>query len=132
MTADGFVIEALSATHDTPPLGPSRRRYANAVVLVATKLYPDELLSRLKRIERRFGRRPARRRWAARVLDLDIVLWSGGPYASAALVVPHPAYRARRFVLAPAADIAPGWRDPLSGLTIRQYMARLTRPTPLA
>ena len=115
-----------SAILDTPPLGPSRRRFANAVAVIDSDEPPDELLTRLKRIERDFGRR-AGRRWGARVLDLDIVLWSGGAWAGDALIVPHPAFRERGFVLDPLAALAPGWRDPVTGLTVRHLHARLTR-----
>ncbi|MGI4733123.1 MAG: 2-amino-4-hydroxy-6-hydroxymethyldihydropteridine diphosphokinase [Janthinobacterium lividum] len=117
------------------PLGPSIRRFANAVALVETDASPPDLLARLKAIERRFGRRRGRR-WGARVLDLDIVLWSGGRWRSAGLAVPHVAYRERRFVLDPLADLAPRRRDPgpgsTAGLTIRQLARRLTarRPAP--
>ncbi len=86
------------------------------------------LLALLKRIERAFGRRPGGRRWRARVLDLDLVLWSGGPYAAPGLTIPHPLFRERAFVLAPALAVAPAWRDPLTGATVRQLHARLTAP----
>jgi 2-amino-4-hydroxy-6-hydroxymethyldihydropteridine diphosphokinase len=107
----------------TPPLGPSRRRYANAAAVVSADLTPEELLIVLKRIERDFGRRRGRR-WASRVLDLDIVLWDGGAWSSPGLTIPHPAFRHRRFVLEPAAAIAPKWRDPLTGRTLRQLAGR--------
>jgi 2-amino-4-hydroxy-6-hydroxymethyldihydropteridine diphosphokinase len=92
------------------------------------------MLERMQALEHKFGRRRSQRRgqpWRARVLDLDIVLWDGGAWHDAALTLPHPAFRARAFVLQPAARIAAGWRDPLSGLTIRQLAARLTRPRPI-
>lgn len=108
----------------TPPLGPSNRRYANAVAIVETGEEPPALLRRLKRIERAFGRR-AGRRWGARVLDLDILLWSGGAWSGPGLTIPHPQYRARSFVLDPLVRVAPDWRDPLTGLSIRQLRARL-------
>jgi 2-amino-4-hydroxy-6-hydroxymethyldihydropteridine diphosphokinase len=127
----GLTIDAVSPIVASPALGPSRRRYANAAALVRTALTPDSLLRRVKAVERAFGRRPGGRRWAARVLDLDIVLWSGGNWSSPCLVVPHVAFRDRRFVLAPATAVAPRWRDPLTGLTPRHLLARLTRPRPL-
>lgn len=108
----------------TAPLGPSNRRFANAVAIVETDEDPPALLRRLKAIERAFGRR-AGRRWGARVLDLDILLWSGGAWSGPGLTVPHPQYRVRGFVLDPLARIAPDWRDPLTGLTVRQLRARL-------
>ena len=110
------------------PLGPSRRRYANAAALLESDLSPPELLALLKHIERGFGRRAGGRRWGARVLDLDIVLWRGGAWASPSLTIPHPAFRQRGFVLGPASAIAPRWRDPISGLSVRQLNARLTAP----
>jgi 2-amino-4-hydroxy-6-hydroxymethyldihydropteridine diphosphokinase len=118
---------AVSPILHTPALGPSKRRFANAAVLIETRESPPELLRRLKAIERDFGRR-AGQRWGARVLDLDIILWSEGAWSEPGLTVPHAAFRERDFVLHPLAAIAPGWRDPLTGLSIRQLRARLTRP----
>lgn len=115
---------------DSVPLGPSTRTFANAVTLVASDEAPAALLARLKRMERAFGRRSARR-WGERVLDLDIVLWTGGTVRSRRLTVPHAAFRARGFVLGPLAAVAPAWRDPHGGLTMRQLHARLTRRRPV-
>lgn len=108
------------------PLGPSIRRFANTAVVVKTSLTPPELLQILKAIERRWGRRTGRR-WGARVLDLDIILWSGGVYDTPDLTIPHSAFRQRAFVLSPIVKLTPDWRDPRSGLTMRQLHARLTR-----
>lgn len=127
----GLVIEAASPIIASAPLGPSNRRYANAVVVVRTPLPPPQLLSLLKRIEWNFGRRPRGRRWGSRVLDLDIVLWQAGHWRSRGLTIPHPAFRNRSFVLGPARTIAPHWRDPQTGLAVRHLYARLTRPLPL-
>lgn len=113
-------VRAVSPIIDTPPLGPSQRRFANAAALVAIAAPPDRVLAALKAIEARFGRRRGRR-WGARVLDLDLILWSGGAWASPGLVIPHPAWRTRDFVLAPLAAIAPDWRDPLSGRRVRHF-----------
>lgn len=112
------------------PVGPSRRRYANAVALVASPLSPPELLERLQVIEAEFGRRTGQR-WAARTLDLDILLWSGGAWSDADLIVPHPAMAERAFVLGPLRAIAPDWRHPIDARTVRQLAARLVRPKPV-
>ena len=130
----GLVVERASAWVASAPLVPSRRRYANGAALVRSTLAPPELLAMLKAVEREFGRRRGGRRWGARVLDLDIVLWQGGAWRSGVpawqgshLVVPHRHFRERDFVLGPAQRVAPGWRDPVTGLTLRQLAGRRTR-----
>jgi 2-amino-4-hydroxy-6-hydroxymethyldihydropteridine diphosphokinase len=65
------------------------------------------------------------------VIDLDIILWSEGACAGPGLIVPHPEFRRRFFVLDPLAELVPLWRDPLTGLTVRQLRARLARPSPV-
>lgn len=128
---DGIKIIAAGPIRSSAPIGPSQRRYANSAALIATKHTPEKLLKNLKDVERDFGRRAGGQRWASRVLDLDIILWNGGFHASEALTIPHPQFRKRSFVLGPAAAIAPFWRDPLTGFTLFQLNARLTRPRPL-
>lgn len=122
----GTVI-ARSPIITTPPVGPSQRRYANGALLLETRLNPLSVLHCLHEAEAALGRVRRGQRWRARVLDLDIVLWSGGIFAAPELLIPHPRFRERDFVLGPAAAIAPQWRDPLTGLTLRQLFARLTR-----
>ena len=123
-------VTARSPVIATPAMGAASRRFANAALVLASELDPPSLLAALKRTERTFGRRPGQR-WGDRVLDLDIILWSGGAWRSAGLNIPHPAFAARRFVLDPACTIAPHWRTPPHGLTLAQHQARLTRPRPL-
>ena len=127
----GLTVEAAAPIMTSAPVGPSLRRYANSAALITTDRAPDELLAVLKEIERRFGRRAGGRRWSARVLDLDLVLWSGGAWSSPSLTVPHAAFRERDFVLAPARALVPDWRDPVTNLSLRQLKARLTRPRPM-
>lgn len=126
-------VFAQSSVIESAAIGPSRRRYANAVALIASDLDPSSMLQRLQSIEAHFGRRRLGQRWNARTLDLDILFWSGGIWTSErpALAIPHCALRERNFVLAPATEIAAGWRDPLTGMTVRQLFHRLNRPKPL-
>jgi len=114
----------------TAPLGPSLRRFANGALLLESHLAPDDMLSALKQIEDRLGRR-RHRRWGARSIDIDIILWSGGRWNSRTLQIPHPAFRNRDFVLSPLLAVAPGWRDPVSGLSVRHLRARLQKAMPL-
>lgn len=127
-------VTARSPVIASAPMGAARRRFANAALVLESELAPTALLAALKRTERSFGRRRGQR-WGDRVLDCDIILWSGGVWRSGGrgkgLAIPHPAYGLRRFVVDPACTIAPGWRDPQTGLTIAQTQARLTRPRPL-
>lgn len=119
-------VQAVAPILITPPLGPSRRMFANGALVVKTSLAPEEMLGRLQSIERSLGRRRFRR-WGARSMDIDIILWSGGRWNSTRLVIPHPAFRARHFVLAPLAGVAATWRDPVTGLSIRHLRARLRK-----
>ncbi|CAN5321643.1 hypothetical protein BH10PSE12_BH10PSE12_01380 [soil metagenome] len=121
---------AASATIGSAPVGPSRRRYANAAAIIVTALDPPALLAHLKALERGFGRR-AGQRWGARTIDLDIILWSGGRWTRRDLHVPHRAFAERRFVLGPLATIAPRWRDPTTGRNVRHNLARAIRPKPV-
>ncbi|MGF7151021.1 2-amino-4-hydroxy-6-hydroxymethyldihydropteridine diphosphokinase [Sphingomonas zeicaulis] len=120
----------LSPILATPALGPAGRAFANAAALIESRLDPPALLARLKAVERAFGRRRGRR-WGPRVIDLDIILWSGGRWHDRRLAVPHAAFRARDFVLAPLARIVPDWRDPATGSTVRQLRARLINAKPV-
>lgn len=130
LSAVGEVVAA-SPVIGSPAIGPSARRFANAAALVASAEEPPGMLGRLKRIERDFGRRPGRR-WNARVIDLDVIGWSGGAWAEPGLVVPHPEFRKRQFVLRPLLAIMPEWRDPVTGRTVRQLLALVDRRQPLA
>jgi 2-amino-4-hydroxy-6-hydroxymethyldihydropteridine diphosphokinase len=123
-------VERLSRVRATGALGPAGRSFANAAALLSSDLAPPRMLDALKQVERDFGRRGGRR-WGPRVLDLDIILWSEGPWSDIALTVPHPAFRERAFVLEPLAEIAPAWRDPIGGATVRQLLHRLRRRPPL-
>ena len=131
---DGIIgdVIARSPIIDSAPVGPSQRRYANAAMLIDTDLDPWEMLDALQYTEKQLGRVKRGQRWRSRVIDLDVVLWSGGTVFGPDLVIPHPLFRSRDFVLGPAAAIAADWRDPVSGLSLRQLHARLTghRPIP--
>lgn len=126
LAALGTVV-ARSPVIDSAPMGAARRRFANAAAVLESDVAPPELLAHLKAMEHAFGRRGGQA-WGDRVLDLDIVLWSGGIWESRQLQIPHDGFAKRAFVLTPACAVAPGWRDPKSGRTVKQLHTCLTRP----
>jgi 2-amino-4-hydroxy-6-hydroxymethyldihydropteridine diphosphokinase len=119
-------VLAVSPTIPTPPLGPSTRIFANGALLVESALPPPAMLAFLQSVETRLGRR-RHRRWGARSIDIDIILWSGGIWRSRTLSIPHAACRSRDFVLTPLLAVAPDWRDPQTGLAVRHLHARLQK-----
>ena len=111
-----------------PAHGGAGRDFANSVALVESELDPPVMLKALKALEREFGRRSGRR-WGSRVLDLDIIAWTGGKWGKRGLTVPHRSATTRSFVIGPLATIAPGWR--LDGhLTAHHFAHRLARRRP--
>jgi 2-amino-4-hydroxy-6-hydroxymethyldihydropteridine diphosphokinase len=101
--------------------------FDNAVAEVATELSADALLAVLHQVEEVFGRARSVPN-AARRIDLDLLdfrgeIALGGPGRA---TLPHPRVTARAFVLRPLADLAPHWRDPVSGTMI----AELSRALP--
>lgn len=130
----GVGLLATSSIIATAPIGPASRRFANAAAIVETGLEPPALLKLLKRIESDFGRRRGRR-WGDRVVDLDILLWSGGrwiqPAVRDALIIPHRHIYCRDFVLRPLREIVATWPDRRAAAAVRHAYARLLRPKPV-
>jgi len=112
---------------ETDPVGgpPGQGKFLNAAAEIETDLAPEALLEELKRIERSLGRRPGPR-WGPREIDLDILLYGEEILETDTLVIPHPRLRERRFVLAPLAEIAPKARDPVTGLSVRNLLKKVS------
>lgn len=88
-----------SRIFETRPLaGSEGPAYFNTCLLVETSLMPHELLYRCQGIERAFGRK-RERRWAARTLDIDLIVYGHAQIETPKLTLPHPAWRERDFVL---------------------------------
>jgi 2-amino-4-hydroxy-6-hydroxymethyldihydropteridine diphosphokinase len=111
-----------SSFYDTPYVGTDvQPSVLNGAAIGITSLSARALLERLLAIEQDFGRtRPYG--GAPRTLDLDLILYGDAVIDEPGLVVPHPRFRERRFVLEPLAEIAPEWIDPVTGRTISDLL----------
>jgi 2-amino-4-hydroxy-6-hydroxymethyldihydropteridine diphosphokinase len=123
----GVRLIAASAPHVTRPVGgPSGQSdFLNAAALVETSLEPSAMLAALQDIERVLGRLRAGPRWGPRPIDLDLLLYDSLVVESAELTVPHPRMAFRRFVIEPAADVAPTMRHPTIGWTLEKLRDHL-------
>jgi 2-amino-4-hydroxy-6-hydroxymethyldihydropteridine diphosphokinase len=97
--------------------------FLNTAIEADTQLPPAELLSTCLAIEKENDRiRAAESTKGPRTLDMDIIFYGSEIVRSPALTIPHPSFSVRRFVLAPLAEIAPGFIDPGSGKTIAELL----------
>jgi len=140
LAACGFVIRARSRYFATPayPAG-AGPDFVNAAAVVRSPWGAAGTLAQLHATEAALGRQRAAR-WGARTLDLDLVAlgqqvlpdvqthayWRDLPLEDQMQlvpqvpVVPHPRLAERAFVLVPLLDVAPDWRHPVTGKTVRQ------------
>ena len=117
MRVSGFV--------DTEPVGVPdvQPPYLNAALVGTTALGPDALLTLLLHLEAERGRQ-RRGHLAARTLDLDLILYGAAVINRPGLVVPHPRFRERLFVLQPLAEVGTDLVDPVTGQSIAALLAR--------
>jgi 2-amino-4-hydroxy-6-hydroxymethyldihydropteridine diphosphokinase len=120
---------AVSRYYETVPVGVSgpQAMFLNAAAVGQTSLTARGVLEALLAIEQERGReRPYAR--APRTLDLDLILLGEIVLDEPDLVVPHPRFRERRFVLEPLAEIAPDLKDPATGSPVSALLSRLGVP----
>ncbi len=120
-------VTAFSRIYETEFVGDGEQDpYLNACAAIRTALPPEVLLTVLKAVEAREGRRPGGK-WQPRPIDLDILLYGGLVRREAGLVLPHPQMLDRAFVLEPLAEIAAGVPIPDLGETIGERCAKIRR-----
>jgi 2-amino-4-hydroxy-6-hydroxymethyldihydropteridine diphosphokinase len=122
--ASGIRVSACSGLYESEPAeGVGGGRFLNAVAEVRTLLCPEDLLNRLKTIEKSMGRTGGHNR--PREIDIDIVSLGDTVVETAALTIPHPRYHDRAFVLLPLKEVAPAFRCPLTGRSVDEMIDSL-------
>lgn len=96
------VYQSKALTLDSEP----QNDYLNAVIEIQTSLSANELLDALQQLETEQGRIRGKR-WGARTIDLDIILYGNQQISTKRLTVPHAEIENRNFVLYPLSEISP-------------------------
>ena len=124
-------VMAVSKLWRTRPVGPPQPDYLNAAALIDWPAAPGALLHRCRELEVVAGRNRAQEeRWGPRDLDLDLLIARSTVCRGPDLEIPHPRLHERRFVLEPAAEVAPIWVHPLLGLTIEELAENARQSEP--
>jgi 2-amino-4-hydroxy-6-hydroxymethyldihydropteridine diphosphokinase len=118
-------IRRVSPIYETEPMDvPRQPWFLNVVAEAETELFPKQLLHHAAKVEAQLGRRRIAPK-GPRTIDIDILLFANAVVTTPTLEIPHPRFRARRFVLAPLADLAPDLRDPVTRKAVRELLGEL-------
>lgn len=118
-----------SSLYETEPIGLREQAwFLNLVAEFQTELFPRQLLHRAQHVERELGRHRTTPN-GPRTIDIDLLLYGRALMQTGELILPHPRYRERRFVLAPLAELNPSLRDPLTGRSVSEMLGALEGQT---
>lgn len=119
-------VMKISSVYETSPVGPiPQNHFLNAAMKIQTTLAPQDLMLHLMQIEESHGRK-REIKWGPRNIDIDILFYDDRILNAAGLVIPHPHYADRKFVIEPLYEIAPQWRCPVRNKTIAEIRRSLT------
>lgn len=123
----------LSSIYETPPLGfEAEIEFLNAILTFETKLSPIELLKQLMTIEKEMGRKRKQAGiYESRTIDLDLIGYDAQVIISEKLILPHPNFRERKFVLVPLLEVLPRWVDPITQLSVQELLKKCADKSPL-
>ncbi len=107
----GIRVRKVSSIYESSPLGPSKRNYLNCAARIQTIYSPKFLLSVLKKVEKKMGRKKTVR-WGPRVIDCDILTYGELKMKTSSLTIPHPEIQNRKFVLRPLSELKPNLTIP--------------------
>lgn len=125
---DAGRVTAVSHIWRSEPVGYAEQDwFLNMALVWETVLQPLQALEKVRTIESEMGRTREIPN-GPRTIDLDILLWDDLVYDEPGLAIPHPRMHERRFVLGPAAEVAPTWVHPTLGRTIRDLLDDLDDP----
>lgn len=116
----GTIID-LSPVVESEPMGfEAETNFYNQVLLVETKLSPQQIIKTLLEIELKLGRVRSGQSYSSRIIDIDILFYDDIHIEDDNLVIPHPRLHERNFVLQPLMTIAPGYFHPVLKKTISE------------
>lgn len=115
----------LSSVYETSAVGFDGDPFYNLVAAFDSNQPLEEIQAALRRIEAGHGRtRGNTARFAARTLDLDILLYGELVRHDAQFDIPRAETTTQAFVLGPLAEIAPDLQIPGTGATVVEWWQR--------
>ncbi len=104
-----ITILASAPIYETEPVGVpdefSNLTFFNTILIIGTSLDAHKLFTQLQKVELALGRKRTLRQNTPRLIDIDLIYYNGQTIRSGGLVIPHPRWTKRRFVLQPLADV---------------------------
>ncbi|MFO1417629.1 MAG: 2-amino-4-hydroxy-6-hydroxymethyldihydropteridine diphosphokinase [Methylotetracoccus sp.] len=125
--SEAFGTLRCSSVYETEAVGFVGDPFLNLVVSFETELSVPELVGLLADIERGHGRQRDSRKFAARTLDLDLLLYGDTVVRQEKLRIPREEITRYAFVLEPLAELAPDHRHPVLGISFARLWSEFDK-----